>query len=132
MREAVSLAHPSSSFKASTGWIRGYKHRHPSCKLRVPTHTIPASKWSHDHVSVDIQEKVHSFHQYMDNLNGEHKYPLNRIINMDETPVQGKVKDLALNEDLLVKCTLFCQDCWECVVNMLRELSHHFRRNRTL
>ena len=30
--------------KASSGWIKGYKRRHP-CKLRVPTVVIPASKW---------------------------------------------------------------------------------------
>ena len=44
MREAVSLAHPSSTFKASDGWVRGYKKRHPSCKLRVPTHTHPSEQ----------------------------------------------------------------------------------------
>ena len=43
-------------FKASTGWIKGYKKRHP-CKLLVPTVMIPASKWA-ETSGQDISAKV--------------------------------------------------------------------------
>ena len=36
MRLAIKDILPLSTFKASSGWIKGYKKRNP-CKLRVPT-----------------------------------------------------------------------------------------------
>jgi hypothetical protein len=52
----MRIAVGDALFKASSGWIKGYKRRHP-CKLRVPTVMIPASKWI-DGAESDIPIKI--------------------------------------------------------------------------
>jgi hypothetical protein len=89
MRTEVLAQLPLSLFKASSGWIKGYKKRHP-CKLRVPTVMIPASKWKEtvdQDISAKMREKIESFFAYKIRLKEKHSYTPARIINMDETPV---------------------------------------------
>ena len=51
----MRLAVVDTLFKASSGWIKGYKRRHP-CKLRVPSIMILASKWT-ETVDQDVPAK---------------------------------------------------------------------------
>ncbi len=88
--QSMRMAVQDPFFKASSGWIKGYKKRHP-CKLRVPTVMIPASKWEDstatERVSSSDAEKIKSFFEYKRGLEAKHSYSSDRIINMDETPV---------------------------------------------
>ena len=87
MRQAVTSVFPNCTFKASSGWIKGFKKRHSDIRIRVPTCFIPAKKWIDGIGSMMPKDKIDSFFTFKDNLFNDHSYPLDNIVNMDETPV---------------------------------------------
>ena len=87
LAQSMRMAVQDPSFKASSGWIKGYKKRHP-CKVRVPTAMIPASKWNNEPgIPAHEAAKIQAFFDYKRFLEAKHAYSNDRVINMDETPV---------------------------------------------
>ena len=110
-RKMKSICPPS--FKASTGWIKGFKKRF-NLTLRIPTLKIPLKKWDSHRVNsipVDVMEKIKLYDAFYTKLMTTNKYDDDDIFNMDETPiwfnstirstvdVKGK-KEIALKTDL--------------------------------
>ena len=68
------------AFKASLGWYQNWKRRH-SVSFRAKT-TLA------QRLPDDMEEKVVQFHRFVIAARQRVGYPLSRIFNMDETPMQ--------------------------------------------
>ena len=68
------------AFKASVGWYINWKRRH---SITPRTKTTLAQRLPND-----LKEQTVKFHQFVIRARQRRGYPLSRIFNMDETPMQ--------------------------------------------
>jgi len=82
----LSLTRQDSKFKASWGWIVGFKRRF-NLTLKCPTLRIAASKWKeYEEGDVKVNASIQSFKRQVNQLIASKQYDPEDIINMDETP----------------------------------------------
>jgi len=67
-------------FKASLGWYQNWKRRH---SISVRTKTTLAQRLPHD-----LENKILQFHHFVIAARQRMQYPLEKIFNMDETPMR--------------------------------------------
>ena len=67
-------------FKASLGWYRNWKRRH---SLSLRTKTTLAQR-----LPYDLENKILQFHRFVIAARQQMQYPLAKIFNIDETPMQ--------------------------------------------
>ena len=99
---------PSTSFKASYGWVYGFMHRY-HLSLRIPTnHCTKKIKKVPSIENRMISDKYKSFHEYIKNIQDTNQ--IHKIYNVDQTPIwrntldaDGKTVDIKGSKKIITR-----------------------------